>query len=89
MHPFAGKGVAEGEAFGVEVKTVGGAPVEDVPLDGYAESFWMGTVDTELVRSAAFWEKFNALGRGELIIGEGGFAKTMVNHLTRTVEWIF
>ena len=81
--------MAEGEAFGMEVKTVGSTPVENVALDGPAESFGMGTVDAELVSSAAFGEEFYALWRGELIISESGLAETMVNYLTRTVEWIF
>jgi len=73
----------------MEVEAVGSCAVEDVALDGTAKSFGMSAVDAELVGASAFGEEFDASRRCELIVGEGGFSKTVVNDLSRTVERIF
>ena len=49
VEPLAGEGMAEGEAFGVEIEAVGTRSVEDVALDGTSETVGMGAMDAELV----------------------------------------
>ena len=52
VHPFSCDGVAEAEAFGMEVEAVGGGAIEDVALDGASKPFGVGAVDAQLVGAA-------------------------------------
>jgi hypothetical protein len=88
VQPLACEWMAEREAFSVKVEAVGGCAVEDVAFDGAAKSFGMGAMDAELVGASAFGIEFDAAGRGELVVSEGGFAETGVDHLARSVAGV-
>ena len=72
----------------MEVETVGRSAVEVVALDGAVKTFWMGTVDTELMSAACLGIEGNKIVVNELIASDGLLAVLMIHHLARTVERI-
>ena len=52
MHLFAGGGMDEGDGLRLEIETVCLCAIEFVALDRTAETVGVGTVHTELVRTA-------------------------------------
>ena len=74
--------------FGVEIETVSTGAVEDVALDGTPETVGMSTVDAELVGATGLGIELHAVVVGENIMGDGGLAHAIVDHLTGSIEWI-
>ena len=74
--------------FGMEVKAVGTGAVKDVAFDGTSEAVWMGAVDAELMGAAGLGIELDAVLVGEDVVGEGGLAHAVVDHLAGGIEGI-
>ena len=69
------------QILGMQIKAVGGCPVEFIALDGTPQSGCVGTVQAQLVCAAGERIKLHAPAVNEVVACYGLLAVLKVNHL--------
>ena len=87
-HPLARDGMDEFQTVGMQVEAVGGLAVELVAADGASQAVGMGTVHAQLVGASGLRIEGYAVVANYLIVGCGGLAALIVNHLSRAVDGV-
>ena len=85
MHSFIGDGMDERDSLCLEVKTVALRAVEFVALDRTAYAVRMGTVHSQLVRTAGVRPEGDERRGKDPILRDGTFAMLEVDNLSRTI----